>query len=101
MGFSSANCGSNIELAIFSLTIISALVIIVGAFIVFTNEETDAKESWGGILLFWLYPVRPIYTSKGFNALGKKWRPVFIISLASCLSLVLVMHFTGMCHAKI
>ncbi|MGH1484985.1 MAG: hypothetical protein ACRBCI_02120 [Cellvibrionaceae bacterium] len=101
MGFSSANCNSSIELAILSLAIISALTFMASAFVVFTNEEANEEKSWWVVLQFWLYPLRPIYTSKGLNSLGKKWRPVFIISLACCLSLVLLMYFTGMCHTKI
>ncbi len=99
MTFSSSDCSSNLELGLFTALMIFALLFIISMVLVFINEIDEKKSSWKYIPLIWLWPLRPFWTSKGLSNLGKKWRPVYVVSLSASVLVSSIMYHFDYCHS--
>ncbi len=98
MTLASSNCSSDLELGFFIVLITFALLLIVSIALVFMNESDDNKSSWKSIPLIWLWPLRPLWTGEGLNDFGRKWRPVYIVSLIVTILVSSAMYKLGYCH---
>ncbi len=101
MRFSSSQCTNNFELILFSIFMLSGLIVIISMLLLFSNEadSKNEKSSWKYIPLIWLWPLRPFWTSNGLNSNGKKIRPVYIGSILILFSIGAYMKLNGYCVA--
>ncbi len=81
-----SECNSIVEILYFVVVCILILTAIIGGFRVYTNEkEMAGKEA---VLNEVLSGISVFFTGRFLNDTGKKWRPVYILSVIGLIVLI-------------
>ena len=98
MSFSYSECNNIFETLLFILFVISLLVFLISALVIFTNRDLGKGDSFTqSILQTWLWPVRPFYSSKGVAETDEQWRYIYMFSFLILLLSISILYFTGGC----